>query len=184
MSKRATILDIENWRLDYWAQIESGVLNTEIAQKIGRHPTYLSKVANGAKDKNGKPKNPGLQLINDYYMHYPKFQRSPEHNEKDANEKAKPGYNHESEAKNEVEEARQMYMTRTNELLDHYKNSESFFKDGFKEILGVAKTMANSQHESVENQKIMVQSQEKIIDIHRDVINRLLDRDKEEDKGL
>ena len=169
MGKKASTREIEDWRQDYWRLVME-VSNKEMAAKLKVDPGYLSRIARGAMDKNGKPKNPGANFIKNFYMEYPKLKRSPESNEKEASPKTKQSdYDQEHKATDPVEEARLLYMHRTDELLDRFKINESFLQNGFTQVLHICTTMSETQKESVVNQGLMNKSHDKMVDAHRDM---------------
>jgi transcriptional regulator with XRE-family HTH domain len=171
MGKKAGTREIEDWRQDYWQLVKDGSnKNKEVAAKLKVDPAYLSKIARGARDKNGKPKNPGADFIKHFYMEYTNFKRSPESNEKDANPNSKQSeYDHERKTLDPVEEARLLYMHRTDEFLDRFKTNESFLQSGLTQVLHICTTMSETQKESVINQGLMIKSHDKMVDAHRDM---------------
>ena len=169
MGKKASTREIEDWRQHYW-QLVKQVSNKEMAAKLKVDPGYLSKIARGAKDKNGKPKNPGADFIKQFYMEYSYFKRSPESNEKDANPNAKqPDYDQDRKTLDPAEEERRLYMRKTDQLLDRFKTNESFFQSGLTQVLHICTTMSETQKESVVNQGLMIKSHDKMVDAHRDM---------------
>jgi hypothetical protein len=169
MAKKASTREIEDWRQDYWRIVKDGS-NKEMAAKLKVDPGYLSKIARGARDKNGKVKNPGADFIKHFYMQYSTLKRSPESNEKDANPNAKKSdYDHDRKETDPLEEARLLYMRRTDELLDRSKTNESFLQGGFTQVLHICSTMSETQKESVVNQGLMIKAHDKMVDAHRDM---------------
>lgn len=171
MGKKASTREIEDWRDHYW-ELTKHSSNKEIAEKIGVDPAYLSRIARGAPDKNGKPKNPGSDFLKKFYMAYPDFPRSPAGKEKHAGSQTNE-YDHEKEEIDPAEEARILYMNRTGELLDRLKTSEDFLQGGLKQMLQICATMSETQKESVINQGLMIKTHDKMVDTQRDMTSSI-----------
>jgi len=169
MGKKASTREIEDWRQDYWRIVKDGS-NKEMAANLKVDPGYLSKIARGAMDKNDKVKNPGADFIKHFYMEYSSLKRSPESDEKGANPKAKQSdYDQEQKETDAFEEARLLFMHRTDELLDRFKTNESFLQGGLTQVLHICSTMSETQKESVVIQGLMIKSHDKMVDAHRDM---------------
>jgi hypothetical protein len=158
MGKSANPKVIEVLRRYYRKLLEDHT-NDEIAAKLRIDPAYLSRIGTGAiNKKTGKPYKPGPKFIKTFYMTYPEFNQSTEgkENESNANQnnddikKKVPPYDHEGIPYDPLREAQMLYMTRTDQLLEHYKTIEELTQNRLTKLMVDHGTLINTHDKVVD----------------------------------
>lgn len=135
VAKRASAEEIDRWRRDYW-RLRKKYSNKEIAEKLDVNAANLSALGKGTLNKKGKPKNPGKEFIEKFYLTYPELTEPPEDQQagSDTN-KGQQGSQREEQTSHKAEGPPPGHQANwddsarlRNELFSLYKDNDAFFK--------------------------------------------------------
>ena len=179
MAKRAKQEEIDRWREDY-LRLRQNYSNKEMAEKLGLDEGNLSAYGLGTKTANGKPSNPGAEFIKRFYITYAAELQELDH-KTSSSKRGKKTYNPKSNPIPESTEGQLRYLNASKNVAERDTANNDFLRSNFTEIVGITKTMADTQKESVQNQgqmiktqDRMVQSHDKTVDAHRDMTRSFL----------
>ena len=163
MRKQASDEKIGRWKEDY-LQLRKKQTNKEIAEKLGVDAGYLSKIARGAKDKDGVPKNAGEEFINRFYECYPEFIKISKGNKSEVGPKEEKPYRQDPFPSSEAAEAQVRYLINwedpvmvRNELFQVYKKNDDHLRGELTKIVDIHQTTVNSVYKMAESTLILSQ---------------------------